>query len=256
MVYCNDMPHGHGCGYPGTEFAFIVRPDTHLAAGQMVLQSGAGMRGSLFEYSCCMFRRVVLVIMLAGLAACGSTISARVTSFQQWPDNTMGASYRIVAAPAQSNNLEFQNYADMIRAAIGPVGLVETSDPDMARFDVHIDYANPVEKRWVQRYNDPYWDGWGFNPFFGAYSGYRGWGTGIYVAPSTVNVPIEVYKNTLTVRINDNQRGGAEVYRSTAISISDGDNLAMIMPYLAQAVFDGFPGNNGQIREVRYGVNR
>src|SRR5699024_4135389 len=107
----------------------------------------------------------------------------------------------------------------------------------------------------VQRYRDPYMDGWGFSPFFGGVYGGRGgwgWGSGIYMAPSVVNVPIEVYRNTLTITIKDNENHGMEVYRSSAVNVSDTDKLAATMPYLSQAVFDGFPGNNGQVREVRY----
>ncbi|MGB3287703.1 MAG: DUF4136 domain-containing protein [Burkholderiaceae bacterium] len=192
------------------------------------------------------------------LAGCASTISARVTSFQQWPGDAVGQSYRIVPAGKQVNNLEFESIADMLRAAIGPTGLVEAVAGKSPRFDVHIAYDNPVTQTWVQRYNDPYLnDGWGFGPAFGGYyGGYRGWGGGIYMTPSVSNVPVDVYKNTLTVTINDNHRQGAEVYRSSAVNVSAGENLLQVMPYLAQAVFDNFPGNNGQVREVRYEQQR
>lgn len=208
-----------------------------------------------YQYSFRILRNLALFVCIFALGGCASTIAARVTSYQHWPDDAVGATYRIASTPQQDNNLEFQSFADMIRAAIGPIGLVEAGAAETARFDVEIDYGSPVEKRWVQRYRDPYWDGWGFNPFFsGIYGGYGGWGwgSGIYMGPSTVNVPVEIYKNTLTVTIRDNQNGGHEVYRSSAVNISEGDNLAVVMPYLAQAVFDGFPGNNGQVREVRY----
>lgn len=264
MIYCNDMPPRRGRD-PARWRAQCLRRNRHGVGGVGLARSSGEAYGALsmwrlfIDMGGRMVRRLALILLAAGLTGCASTIAARVTSFQQWPQDTMGATYRIVATPDQQNNLEFQNYADMVRAAIGPVGLVEAGGNVSARFDVHIEYGNPVEKRWVQRYNDPYWDGWGFNPFFGGvYSGYRGWGwgSGIYVTPSVVTVPIEVYKNTLTITIIDNQNNGAEVYRSTALNMSDADNLALVMPYLAQAVFDGFPGNNGQVREVRYRVGK
>lgn len=195
--------------------------------------------------------------VLAGtlmLAGCASTLSARVTSFQQWPADAQGATYRIVSSNNQTNNLEFQSIADMVRASIGPTGLVEARSGAAARFDVRIDYDNAMTQTWVQRYNDPYLnDGWGFGPAFGGYyGGFRGWGGGIYMAPSVSNIPVEVYKNTLTITIRDNQNKGTEVYRSSAVNVSSSDNLLQVMPYLAQAVFDSFPGNNGQVREVTY----
>jgi hypothetical protein len=191
------------------------------------------------------------------LVGCASTLSARVTSYQQWPANTQGATYRIVPTDGQKNNLEFQSIADMIRASIGPTGLVEAQQGAAPRFDISVVYANPMTQSWVQRYyNDPYLnDGWGFGPAFG-YGGYWGWGGGVMFAPPVVNVPVVVYQNSLMVIIKDRQNGGAEVYRSTAVNSSSSDNLIDVMPYLAQAVFDGFPGNNGQVREVRYDLGR
>ncbi len=187
------------------------------------------------------------------VTGCASTLSARVTSYQQWPANVEGQFYRIVPAESQANNLEFQSVADMVRASIGPTGLVEARSGQAARFDVTISYHNPVSTALVQRSYDPYMDGWGFGPAFGGYyGGYRGWGGGIYMSPPAYTVPVDVYKNTLTVIIKDNQNSGAEVYRSSAVNVSTTDNLAQAMPYLAQAVFDGFPGNNGQVREVNY----
>lgn len=72
------------------------------------------------------------------------------------------------------------------------------------------------------------------------------------MGPAVTATPIEVYKNTLTITIRDNQNSGIEVYRSSAVSMSEINDLTSVMPYLAQAVFDSFPGNNGQVREVRY----
>jgi len=42
------------------------------------------------------------------------------------------------------------------------------------------------------------------------------------------------------------------VYRSTATTLSERDGMVQAMPYLARAIFDGFPANNGQVREVKY----
>lgn len=210
---------------------------------------------SLYQSSYRLLRTVALLGGVLALTSCASTISARVTSYQQWPGNAMGETYHIVSTPEQAINLEFQAFADMVRAAIGPTGLVEAASADTARFDVVLGYGSPVEKRWVQQHRDPYMDGWGFNPFFGGmYGGHGGWGwgSGIYMGPSVTAIPIEVYKNTLTVTIQDNQNSGIEVYRSSAVSMSEINDLTSVMPYLAQAVFDGFPGNNGQVREVRY----
>ncbi|MDS1142043.1 DUF4136 domain-containing protein [Pusillimonas sp. SM2304] len=211
------------------------------------------MRHTFHQYQRSMGRLMAVAAGAFLVAGCASTLSARVTSYQQWPANAQGESYRIVQAAGQENNLEFQNVADMIRASIGQTGLVEAQPGSTARFNLHISYDNPVTKTWVQRYNDPYLnDGWMGPAFGGYYGGFRGWGGGIYMSPSVSNFPVDIYKNTLTVIINDNRNNNAEVYRSSAVNASSGDNLMQAMPYLARAVFDRFPGNNGQTREVEF----
>lgn len=212
---------------------------------------------SVYQLARRLLRYVVLLSGIAVLVSCASPISTRVTTYQQWPHDAAGSTYRIIAMTGQTNNLEFQTFADMVRAAMGPTGLIEAAPGQSARFDVTVGYGNPIDQRWVQRYSDSFTDGWGVNPFFGGfYGGGWGWTSGIYMMPSTVTVPVEVYKNTLTIIIKDNRHSGAEVYRASAVNVSDTDNLTGVMPYLAQAIFDGFPGNNGQVREVRYDRQR
>ena len=97
------------------------------------------------------------------VAGCASTLSARVTTFQQWPADAQGANYRVV--PPAGDTLEVQAYSDMIRAAIGRTGLVEAQGKQKPRFDVHFEYGSTVSQEWVQRFYDPYFDGvrpWGW----------------------------------------------------------------------------------------------
>lgn len=200
---------------------------------------------------------VWLVAVLMALGGCASTLSARVTSYQQWPIGTQGEHYRIVPSPTQTGNLQFGAFSDMLRAAIGPTGLVEATGTTPPRFDVKMEYDNPVRKVWVQRYNDAYLnDGWMGPAFGGYYGGWNSWGGGIFYSPPVVTAPVTVYRNTLTVTIFDQRESGREVYRATAVHTSEAENLDAVMPYLMQAIFDDFPGNNGQTREVRYELPR
>lgn len=200
---------------------------------------------------------VWLAAALLALSGCASTLSARVTSYQQWPVDVQGEYYRIVPSPEQSCNLQFGAFADMLRAAIGPTGLVEAPGAAQARFEVRMEYDNPVRQVWVQRYNDGYLnDGWMGPAFGGYYGGWSRWGGGIFYSPSVVTAPMNVYRNTLTVIISDRQENGKEVYRATAVHSSEVENLDAVMPYLMEAIFDGFPGNNGQTREIRYELPR
>lgn len=193
-------------------------------------------------------RVMVGMTALLLLTGCASTLSARVTTFQQWPADAQGANYRIV--PPAGDSLEVQAFADMIRAAIGRTGLYEAQGGEKPRFDVHFEYGASESQGWTQRFYDPYFDGFGPWGMGGYYGGFRGWGGGIYYTPQVVNVPVRYTKSTLTVSIKDNLKQGAQVYKSTAVSASD--SLVEVMPYLARAVFDGFPGNNGQVRDITY----
>lgn len=201
--------------------------------------------------------RIGVAAFVVLLAGCASTLSARVTTYQQWPANVQGQTYKLVPQAEQRNNLEYQTFADMVRAAIGPTGLVEAHSGAKARFDVSLEYGAQVGQAWVQQYDDPFFYngfGPGFGPYGGYYGGRGGWGGGasFFYSPPVTVVPVQIYKNTLTVIFKDNDQKGAEVYRSTAIISGSGDNISTVMPYLARAVFDGFPGNNGQTRDISF----
>jgi hypothetical protein len=191
------------------------------------------------------FSGLCLGLMLGG---CASVFSAQVTRYQQWPENTQSATYWITPDETQRNNLQFQTYADTVRAALGPTGLVEAQSENAARFAVHIEYASPREREWQQEFVDPY----AYPGFYGPYAGFHrhrwAWGMG----PAIQTVPVDVYRLTLSVRIDDRTQQGREVYRATAVASSPENQLGAAMPYLARALFDRFPGRNGQVVEVRY----
>lgn len=186
-------------------------------------------------------RWAVGLFLALSVGGCASVFSAQVSRYQQWPQGTDGASYWIAPDAQQQNNLQFQTYADSVRAALGPTGLVEAPDQAQARFIVHMEYSSPRQRVWEQRPVDPY-----FYP--GPY--YRRWGWGY--GPVMENVAVDVYRMTLSVRIDDQSQQGREVYRATAEAGSRRDQLGAAMPYLARALFDRFPGRNGETIQVRY----
>lgn len=197
---------------------------------------------------------VLAVLGALVLSGCATpTVSARVTSFQQWPTGVEGQTYQFVPAePSQANNLEYQSYQDMVRAGIGATGLVEAQPGAKARFDVSFRYGTSQTQVMVRRPYDPYFNGgYGYGGFYGPrpWGGYYG-----YWGPDWVDVPMVVQRNTLTLQIHDSQRGGAEVYRSSAFVLSERDNFVRMMPYLVRAIFDGFPGNNDAEREIQFPV--
>jgi len=203
-------------------------------------------------------RTLALCAGILLLGGCASGFYANVTSYQKWPADAAGQTYRIVPDAGQNaDHLEYQAISDMVRANIGTTGLIEAVGDQSPRFHVRLHYENPATQIWTRRYAD--YDPW-FMPYGGYYGyPYGGWGGGMMMyAPPMVTVPVQVYRNTLTIWITDTRGGNppgtnhAEVYRATAIQLGENNQLIAVMPYLARAIFDGFPGNNGQVRQVRY----
>lgn len=183
------------------------------------------------------------VLMLAG---CASSLSARVTSFQQWSDSYEGQTYQVETPEASRGNLEYSAYADMLRAALGPTGLVEARDGAPGRFLASFDYQiKPV----TVMVEEPVW--WGMGP-----PGYRSraYGYGYWGGPPDWTArPVSANEYRLTVTLRDRDHDNQEVYRSTAEHLGEqGTDGLEIVPFLFRAVFDGFPGNNGQVRRVTY----
>lgn len=195
-----------------------------------------------------------VAVVLAGCAA--SPFSARVTTFQQWPADAVGQSFRFGAAPAEvAGSLEYRSYQDMLRGALSGIGLTEVQAWERdARFTVSFDYAVQPFDTWAETdafYAAPVFSygyygrggpgfGWGYNMMFpfGAY-------------PHTRTVPVTAYRATLELAINDRNRGGAQVFQAKARHDgADPDALPRIMPYLVQAVFTDFPQASGQTRTV------
>lgn len=196
------------------------------------------------------FAALGLAVLATGCAA--PSWSAKLTRYQHWPANTNGETYRLAVTQEQRSNLEFQSFSDSVRAAIGVTGLVEAQAGAPARFVVEMDYGNPQEQTWVPQYADSFYGPMGWGMGRGYYAPNDGWAGGFFYSPPIVNVPVTIYRNYLNVVIKDTQNQQAEVYRASAVSYSQSENLAVQMPYLSQAIFDGFPGNNGQVIDIEY----
>lgn len=189
------------------------------------------------------------------LAGCASSqqFAARVTTFQHWPADAAGASYRIVGPAPEALTLEQQNYQDILRDNLSRIGLVEARPwARDARFSVRFSYDSAPFQTWEEV----------AAPFYGptysyGYFGYGrpGWGYGMAFpfggyGPAYTTVPITAYRHSLDVSIRDTTQNGAEVFQARASHDSRQDILPAVMPYLVEAVFQDFPYGNGQVRTV------
>jgi len=184
------------------------------------------------------------------LGGCAAKLTTQVTHFQRWPDNAAGQTFRMAPTPINAPNaLEHQTYAGLIQTALESTGLtpVHTQNNATPRFLVSFEYASPMRQEWTQQWHNPYpfYPWWGLSHYYGGW----GWGGGMHMMPALV--PVTVYENTLTISIQDTQND-EQVFKTTARATTHRAQLPRVMPYLVRAVFDDFPGNNGQDREIKY----
>ena len=193
------------------------------------------------------------------LAACASPITAQVTSFNQWPGDAAGATFSYTRPADSLNDLEQQAYESYVQVALEKIGLKRAANAQLGRFQVDIVTASSTRARTYREavyqdyyaYQPPYRDAAGrvFPGFwmpdrFGArYAGER-------------EVTRTVQVNTLKLRLLDTQGHATgkphAVFESRAVYEGDNESLSALVPYLVRAVFDGFPGQNGQVRAVKF----
>jgi hypothetical protein len=200
-------------------------------------------------------------LMLALLGACATPITARVTSFNQWPANAAGSTFSYVSHPDNVRELELATYEGYVQTELERLGLKRAPPGQVGRFQVDLSASNRSEERTFLQpvYQDnyvflpPYRDAagrvfpgvWTLDPFGPRYVGDR-------------QIRSTLQTNTLQLRVLDSQGSPAgkprTVFESRAIyeGESNNDNLPQIVPYLVRAVFEDFPGQNGRVRVVRF----
>ncbi len=190
------------------------------------------------------------------LTGCASTLTAKVTRFNQWPADTAGASYRFTA-PDPQRDLELQAYQGQVGAELQQLGLRPAGTGETARFvvDVQADLSERQRQRLVPVYNDqwvyvpPWRDAQG--RLFGGHwvpdpMGAR------YVGDRTVTQTVQ--RSQLKLRISEAGPGGAMrmVFEATAVHEGGDDDLVAVVPYLVRGTFQDFPGANGQVRRLSF----
>jgi Domain of unknown function (DUF4136) len=199
--------------------------------------------------------------LLSLLAACASPITARVTSFNQWPANAAGSTFSYVSRTDNTRELEQATYENYVQAELEKRGLVRAPAGQVGRMQVDVTTSNRSEQR---TYLQPiYQDNYVYLPGYRDAAGriYPGVWTldpfgPRYVGDRQINTTLQT--STLQVRLLDSQGAPAgkprTVFESRAIFEGEGsgDNLPQVVPYLVRAVFDDFPGQNGRTRVVRF----
>ncbi|MDB5964043.1 MAG: hypothetical protein JWQ72_543 [Polaromonas sp.] len=197
--------------------------------------------------------------MLALLAACASPITAKVTSFNQWPADAAGSSFSYIVPADKANDLEVEAYQGYVQAELEKLGLKRAAPGQVGRFQVDVVTGNGTRDRKYREaiyqdyyvYQPPYRDAAG-NVYPGFWAPDR-FGSR-YVGDREVVRTVQV--SNLRLRLLDSR--GSEpgkpkaVFESRAVYEGDNEDLPDLVPYLVRAVFDGFPGPNGRVRVVKF----
>lgn len=203
-------------------------------------------------------RRTVLIIVALSsvlLSGCASFIRSDVIAFHDWPAEMQNKVYAFDRQPGQENNLEHQNYENLVRAELTRLGFVEAQNPRAAILKVALNYKiDSRDVRVVEPVADPYW------PYYGAYYGprWRGGYYGPYYDPFWYGPPrvtyreaqYEVFKRELNVQITQ-VRDGKKLYDVSVDSDGGNGSLAFAMPYMVKSAFEDFPGRSGIPRRVK-----
>jgi hypothetical protein len=200
-----------------------------------------------------------LLVSLALLAGCASPITARVSSFQQWPADALGSSFGFLAPADHTRELEQASYASLVAVELAKQGLQPAASGQLARMLVDMSVSSQLENRSYSRpvYQDQYVFRPGFRDAAGRiYPGY--WMPDPfgprYVGNQQLMQTIQV--SHLRLRLLDTQGPAGSsprtVFESNATHEGNPSPLPTVVPYLVRAVFEGFPGANGRVQVVRF----
>ncbi len=192
---------------------------------------------------------IILVASILALSACATHFRSDVTTFHKL---SAPGGERVVLTPMnpeKQDSLEYRQYADILANELGSYGYKETgeNEPELiAGFDVTINDGR--EKLSVRPgFNGfPYW-----RSGFWAYG--RFWRSPFYRGRFSPFDDDELVARTVylaTLRFELRKPDGTVVFEGHAETETRRKDLPRIMPLLAEALFENFPGNNGETRRV------
>lgn len=202
-------------------------------------------------------RAGLAVLALALLGACAGPIQTKVTNFNAWPRDAAGATYSYASANPQREELEQATYEGYVGAELERHGLKQAEPGQMGRFLVEVVATDTTRQKTVLEPvydNQLIWTPPTRDRYGNVYHGYwrpDGFGPR-YIGDREVQRTVQV--NRLAVRILDTKGGGKPrpVLNTSAIYEGELEDLPDMVPYLARAAFQDFPGRNGRVQVVRF----
>lgn len=200
------------------------------------------------------FLAISLVMFLTACAG-SNTFTVQQEVFQQLGGTSSGGSYAIKNPDPQS--LERSAYANLLQQNMHRTGLYQAASAKNADYLVDFNYTTERRQQLVRDYDyDPFYFypymGFGYWPNSRFHGGMMFYPRMHYGYGSSVR---QVNYNYYILQVLISRRSdGQNVYQSTVAASSQAP-MVDVMPYLMAAVFDGYPGQSAQVREVVFDLD-
>ena len=196
------------------------------------------------------------------LSGCASVIESNVTSFHAWSPDYNQRAYAFAPAEEQENDLQYQNYAGLIRQELQFLGFTEARDLKSAQLQVSFGYGMNTEQVVVSRpAYDPFFygpgPGWGrFGPRpFGFYGPYGPFYDPFWYGGPMQTTSYPVFLRRLQIGISQ-ASDGKKLFDVVVDSEGQRAGLTAAMPAMVRAAFEDFPGPSGVTRHIRIKVDK
>lgn len=202
-----------------------------------------------------------LGIAALGLSACAENLKTQVTRYQAMPA-PQGQTFVVVpdGGMAVNGGLEFAHYAAVVAQQLEARGYRPAADPKSANMIVQLGYG--VDQGQMRYESDPF----GYDPFYGpssrffyprygwghgwGYPFYYGWGDPFWYGGYGYGVTSYVeYHSQADLHI---RAAGTNqpLFDGRAQARSSTNRLDVLVPDLVEALFTGFPGQNGETVKI------
>ncbi len=203
----------------------------------------------------------MLGVAAVGLSACAETLNTQVTRYQAMPA-PQGQTFVVVPGGGMAANggLEFQRYAGIVAQQLAARGYTPATDVKSASLVVQFGYdmdrgqTRIVDNNFAFGGYGPYWGSY-YRPRFGGFgSGYYwGWNDPFWYGPG-IDSYVE-YHPMVDVHIRA-AGSNQPLFDGRAQARSDTNRLDVVVPPLIDALFTGFPGQNGETVKITIPTGR
>jgi hypothetical protein len=205
---------------------------------------------------------LALAVAAVGLSGCATALNTRVTRYQAMPA-PQGQTFIVVPGDGMARNggLEFQHYASMVAQQLTARGYAPATSTQGANMIVQLGYG--VDEGQVHYQSDPFgpygygpYGGFGYGRFWGGGRFSRfGWGSPFYYGwddPFWYGGGIDSYVEYHSqIDLHIRQKGtNAPLFDGRAQARSGTNRLDALVPSLIEAMFTGFPGQNGETIKI------